>query len=115
MYSAGTFGIGPTQGNYPLRIAPLRAPKPRDDNRFDGEYEKDPRLDAGAPEIASAGISSRFETAHSRFWNGPRLNPAFAAQVLGQILTKNEYSPRSTVAVYGDYARRFAPSLDLTA
>jgi len=98
-----------------LRILPLRVAKPYDSNCFDGERGRDQKEQAPPREISRGEKTSRFGTATSRFWNTTCLNPVFAAQVLGQILIKNEYNPVSALAAYGEPARRASLLCDLTA
>jgi hypothetical protein len=115
MTGFGTFGISAAHRDYPLRGAALRVSKPYSANRFDGEREEIVHEKNSARENTGGEIPSRFETERARTWNGPRLNPAFAAQVLGQILIKNEYNPGSAVAAYGERTRKFPLACDLTA
>ena len=114
MSGNGTFGIGGAGSDYALRILPLRVAKPFCSNRFDSEREGGARERAPSREEIARAKPSRFETEPAPDWNGPRLNSAFVAQVLGQILTENEYAARSARAGYGGQPGRFALACDLT-
>lgn len=79
-----------------------------------GRIEK-PRCDKGLQEDVTAqasrervrnAYSDRRRASHSGtesnapLWNGPRLQAAFVAQVLGQILAPQTSDPRSALAAY---------------
>lgn len=78
--------------------------------QFHGEYES---ADAKrSPKIAQMATRAlcQFETQdHASLWNGPRLRPAFVAQVLGQAMNTAEVSaPRAQAAYRGSAVRPIA-------
>ena len=75
--------------------------------QFDGEYDADdvPRS-TKIPQRSTRGLC-QFETEdHASFWNGPRLRPAFAAQVLGQAMNAEQNSAPRVQAAYRGFAAR---------
>lgn len=112
MNAIGTFGIGRAQGDYALQIRVLRGAKHYYFQRFHGERETAPARECDVRENTDAEDASCFETDAPRFSRAPRLNSAFAAQVLGQILMKSEYQAPS--AAYRQPPRRLARNCDLS-
>ncbi len=112
MNGPATFAIARAQGDYALRIRPLRAAKPFTSNQFHGERETADARQNDIRKKSEAREASRFETASVRFSRAPRASSAFAAQVLGQILIKNEHKPASTA--YRKPARILAQACDLS-
>ena len=73
--------------------------------QFDGEYTpaRERRTGAGAAQCRPA--PSQFGTEESAsFWNGPRLRPAFVAQVLAQAMESNPSRAISAQAAYRGFA-----------
>lgn len=68
---------------------------------FDGESARDDRIaqrragDRRAPYLSQNGTES------APRWYGPRLRPAFAAQVLGQVLMRHPGAPPSPAPYSG--------------
>jgi len=100
----------------PVRTSFVRVEKPRNASDLGhetrrGEHEagrRDPRL---APRMLSQSDTNE----RAPLWYGPRLRPAFVAQVLGQVMAPDgEHDCRSVFAAYEDVATRgFAgPILD---
>jgi len=114
MTGSGTFGIGATARGFPLRAVPLRAKGPKDARDFHGEREGECRSRAAIAADGPREDSSQFETDRAPDWRNAWLNCAFVAQVLGQMLTKNEYD-RSAFRVYGERMRALSLGLDLSA
>lgn len=99
-----------------VRTNAVRAGKTGNTSNFGRETlcgnHEDGRRD---PRLAQRGLS-RFETdERAPLWYGPRLRPAFVAQVLGQVLTPDgAHDARSVFAAYEEVAARGAarPILD---
>ena len=113
MSGNGTFGIGGAGNDYALRILPLRVAKPFCSNRFDSEREDGARDRSPPREEIARAKPSRFETDATPDWTAQHLNPAFVAQVLGQLLTENEYAARSARGGYGAQPGPLALACDL--
>lgn len=81
--------------------------------QFQGEYSN-----AREENLPRAGDASPRRTCqigtdpHASFWNGPRLRPAFVAQVLGQVMAGGDMPDASAGAVYRRRALRLAASFD---
>lgn len=59
------------------------------------------------PRLAQRGLSRSETDECAPLWYGPRLRPAFVAQVLGQVLTPDgAHDARSVFAAYEDVAAR---------
>jgi hypothetical protein len=81
--------------------------------KFQGEYETGDAPQS--PKIAQTAKRAlcQFETQdHASLWNGPRLRPAFVAQVLGQAMNTAEVSAPRAQAAYRGLAIRTAAILD---
>jgi hypothetical protein len=73
--------------------------------QFDGEYTPARERRNGAAPAQCRPAPSQFGTNdHASFWNGPRLKPAFAAQVLGQAMGLNQAPDASAQAAYRGFA-----------
>jgi hypothetical protein len=114
MTGSGTFGIGGGARDYALRALALRAARPQNASHFHGERQDDLRGQRLPRQNGGGANSSRFETDGPPNWNGPRLNSAFVAQVLGQMLAKNRYE-RSALLAYGERGRALSLGCDLSA
>ncbi len=69
---------------------------------------EDPSHAATARRRASDKLFHFGTEAHDPLWNGPRLNPAFVAQVLGQVMMEPQAST-SAPAAYRRAAAQIAP------
>ncbi|HEV2561367.1 MAG TPA: hypothetical protein VGT78_04440 [Rhizomicrobium sp.] len=107
MNGNGPFAITGHAGNYPLRKLAFRAGKAKPAKSFDDERQPDHSAVQGRREQKSITPPSQNETEHAPSWNASRLNPAFVAQILGQMLNDNERgSVRAAYAYGGEPARR---------
>jgi hypothetical protein len=100
MSGNATSGIGNGAGIYPLRSPVLIVEKPRGTNRFDDERHSDQQRAHSRRSNETCKTASHSGTDRASDWNGARPNSVFVAQVLGQILNKEEYVCRSNRAAY---------------
>jgi hypothetical protein len=76
-----------------LRERIARVEKPNASNTLRQKPGSDESESAYQPGASARARSSRFETADSEpLWYGPRLRPAFVAQVLGQVFASENVS-----------------------
>jgi hypothetical protein len=81
--------------------------------QFDGEYATRRQARTCVAPHPAACAPCQFGTdEHASFWNGPRLTPAFAAQVIGQAMGKPGVQKPSAHTAYGNRAVRVAPFID---
>lgn len=80
-----------------------RVEKTSHSNQYDGERRGDDKSAAAAHDAARHARLSQIGTAgFAPRWNGPRLMPAFVAQVLGQMFAAGGLDARSALAAYRD-------------
>jgi hypothetical protein len=72
MSGIGTSGIERAQGEYALRILPLRAAEPRTFRQFHGERERASPHGCEVRKNTDDGDTSRFETPAPQFSRAPR-------------------------------------------
>ena len=103
-------GIAATHGRA-LRVEKARNTSNSGHDTLHGNHDAGHR----DPRVAKRGLSRSETDERAPLWHGPRLQPAFVAQVLGQVLTPNgRCDARSVFAAYEDVAARCAagPVLD---
>jgi hypothetical protein len=102
---------GPAAKGWSGRVRGVEKSKAR--RQFDGECATQ-RLAQTRIARPSAGCTPcQFGTnEHASFWNGERLTPAFAAQVLGQAMGKPRAQNPSVRAAYGNRTVGIAPFID---
>ena len=101
MTDAYTFPIVAASGV--ARSAAVVSPieKPRCDKGFqENATAQTPRESAGEPRSERRRSSHSGTTSNAPLWNGPRLQAAFVAQVLGQVLSPPAINPQSAFAAY---------------
>jgi hypothetical protein len=87
--------------------------KSRAHRQFDGEYAARQQARACVARQTAADASCQSGTdQHASFWNGERLAPAFAAQVIGQAMGRPRTQILSAHTAYGERAVRIAPFID---
>jgi len=107
---------------YPLLVGPAAkgcggqmrgVEKIRTRRQFDGEYAARQQARPCVARHRAAGAPCQSGTdEHASFWNGPRLTPAFAAQVIVQAMGKPRALNSSVHAAYGHRAVRIAPFIN---
>jgi hypothetical protein len=81
--------------------------------QFDGECTTRRQVLTCVARHSAACAPCQFGTdEHASFWNGERLMPAFAAQVLGQAMNKPRAQNPSAHTAYSGRAVRIAPFFD---
>ena len=69
--------------------------------QFDGEYEAGQSTCSRIAKRPEGSLSCQYGTSeNASFWNGPRLRPGFAAQVLGQAMKSPLIQNPSAYAAY---------------
>jgi hypothetical protein len=101
MNGDGTFAITGNAGNYSLRKLAFRAQKARPARSFDDERRFNQSSVQARCEQKSIVPPSHNETEHAPSWNASRLDPAFVAQILGQMLRGNERGSVRAANAYG--------------
>ncbi len=87
---------------YALRPAVLRVEKASNTSDLRNEQRRAGDGNAGASHAARARKPSHYDTsAHEPLWNGPPLNAAFVAQLIGQVLVDEQGAPASAQSAYG--------------
>lgn len=88
------------------RAGLARVEKARNSSDLGQQRMDDPRHRAGHDaHLASHDLSQSETGEHAPLWYGPRLRPAFVAQVLGQVMgTRDIRDPQSVFAAYEDRA-----------
>ena len=91
-----------------VRMSAVRVEKARNTSNFcDDTLRGNHDADARDPRAAQRGVSRSETDERAPLWHGPRLRPAFVAQVLGQVLTPDgARDARSVFAAYEDVAAR---------
>jgi hypothetical protein len=102
MTSAAAFAIVTSGGISSLRQNYARVEKPRDCSDLRNDRRRPEEKSAAHSTFTSAKNLSRNETApREPLWNGPPLNAAFVAQVIGQVMADDgAKTPASASAAY---------------
>jgi len=101
MNGDGTFAISGHAGNYPLRKLVFSSQKAKPARSFDDERRFNQTGAQVLREPKSIIPPSQNETEHAPSWNASQLNPAFVAQILGQMLSGNERGSVGAANAYG--------------
>jgi hypothetical protein len=103
--------VGPAAKGWSGRVRGVEKSEAR--RQFNGEYATRRQANTCVARHSAACAPCQFGTdEHASFWNGPRLMPAFAAQVLGQAMNEPHAQNPSAQARYGNRAVRIAPFID---
>ena len=87
--------------------------KTKSRRQFDGEYATRQQARTCAAQHSAARAPYQYGTDdHASFWNGPRLMPVFAAQVLAQAMNKSRALVPLAHAAYRGRTVRCAPLFD---
>ena len=109
--AAYTLLVGPAAKGRGGQVRGVEKTKTR--RQFDGEYATRQQARTCAAQHSAARAPYQYGTDdHASFWNGPRLMPAFAAQVLAQAMNKPRAQDPSAHAAYRGRAVRSAPLFD---
>jgi hypothetical protein len=116
MSGANGVAIVTAGGPYRLRALNARVEKLRSGSGLRDDRERSAENSASNAARRNASSLSRYETVQSEpLWNGPQLNAAFVAQLLGQVLADPAADDgRSALAAYRERAWR-AGTLDQSA
>lgn len=111
MMGNGQITLVANAGTQVLRNASLRVEKACNTSDLRDRAMRDDARGTRNRESSAARELSQSETdAYAPLWHGPRLRPAFVAQVLGQVMTPEpRRDARSVFAAYEDGAGRSAP------
>jgi hypothetical protein len=102
---------GPAANGWSGRVRGVEESKAR--RQFDGECATRQPARVCVTRQTAAGASCQSGTDHhASFWNGERLAPAFAAQVIGQAMGRPRTRILSAHTVYGERAVRILPFID---
>jgi hypothetical protein len=103
--------VGPAAKGWGGRVRGVEKSEAR--RQFDGEYATRRQAHTRVARHSAACAPCQFGTdEHASFWNGERLMPAFAAQVLGQAMNELRAQNPSAHMGYGNRAVRIAPLID---
>ena len=103
--------VGPAANGRGGRVRGVEKPKAR--RQFEGEYTtRQPARTCVARQPAACAPCQFGTDERASFWNGERLMPAFAAQVLGQAMSNPRVRNSSAHAAYSGHAARIAPFFD---
>ena len=103
--------VGPTAKGCTGQVRGIEKAKGR--KQFDGEYSARQPVCNRVVQRSEGGRPCQYGTdEYASFWNGPRLRPAFAAQVLGQALRTPPAQNSSAYAAYCGRAVRIARFFD---
>jgi hypothetical protein len=102
---------GPATKGWSGRVRGVEKSKAR--RQFDGECATQRQAQTRIARPSAACAPCQFGTnEHASFWNGERLTPVFAAQVLGQAMNEPRAQNPSVHAAYGNRTVGIAPFID---
>jgi hypothetical protein len=117
MTCASEFAIVAAGDSYGPRFRRARVEKPSTSSGLHREARSGGEDSAGGAAPSRRRSLSRFETdGREPLWNGPPLNAAFAAQLIGQVLQSQ--TTQDTPSLFAAYRERFghrARALDRSA
>jgi hypothetical protein len=113
MNAIAPYRISQTTANRRTARAVRGAEKCGGNRQFDGECTAAYVVDRRRQPSSDRRALCQYETHDDgSFWNGPRLKPAFAAQVLGQAMATPEVTQPSVQTTYGKTRLRLVPLID---
>jgi len=103
--------VGPAAKGCPGQVRDIERAKGH--RQFDGEYAARQPARARAAQRSAASPTCQYGTdEYASFWNGPRLRPVFAAQVLGQAMGMPPAQNPSAYVAYRGRAVRIVRLFD---
>ncbi len=113
MRVVGPFDASSRAGLKSLIALPRRCEKPSGSSILNGERQDLNHDDGKSPPPIQVELVCQDETrAFDPFWDGPRLTPAFAAQLIGQVIVERRDNSVAVQTAYGSMHPRKALLLD---
>jgi hypothetical protein len=113
MRVTGPFDASSRAGLKSLAVLTRRCEKPSRSSILDGKRQGFNHEDQKSPPPVRVELVCQDETrAFDPIWDGPRLLPAFAAQLMGQLIVERRDSSVSVETAYGSAQPRKALVLD---